>query len=273
MSMLSNLSNYSNLSYCFVDLSLYLKLFDEEKLNMLFNNDVFLHTKKIYLILNNENKNINETGFTLGTELVNLEYFIKNDKRFKLIKLNNEKDNAVYEFILSSVIAMQNYFKDKNINNYKINIISNHKEFCCFNYLNDKNIVFNRYINSKSFVGFEEICFLDKYFMKHYELDINNIVLSRQINKNPLENSYKLIQQYKLLISDLFDGIGKKRAALLLNKYASLEHMIILLNTDSLDEKDKKYINSDKLNFAIEKYNENKPIINDDVQYLFSQLK
>ena len=109
--------------------------------------------------------------------------------------------------------------------------------------------------------------------MKHYELDINNIVLSRQIDKNPLENSYKLIQQYKLLISDLFDGIGKKRAALLLNKYASLEHMFILENTDSLNEKDKKYINSDKLNFAIKEYNENKPIINDDVQYLFSQLK
>ena len=109
--------------------------------------------------------------------------------------------------------------------------------------------------------------------MKHYELDINNIVLSRQIDKNPLENSYKLIQQYKLLISDLFDGIGKKCAALLLNKYASLEHMFILENTDSLNEKDKKYINSDKLNFAIKEYNENKPIINDDVQYLFSQLK
>lgn len=271
--MLSNSSKFSDLSYCFVDLSLYLKLFNEEKLIMLFNNDVFIHSKKIYLILNNENKNVNENDVTLDTELVNLEYFIKNDKRFKLIKLNNEKDSAVYEFILSAVIAMKNYFKDKNINNYKINIISNHKEFCCFNYLNDKNIVFNRYINSKSFVGFEEICFLDKYFMKHYELDINNIVLSRQIDKNPLENSYKLIQQYKLLISDLFDGIGKKRAALLLNKYASLEHMFILANTDSLDEKDKKYINSDKLNFAIKEYNENKPIINDDVQYLFSQLK
>ena len=260
--MLSNSSKFSDLSYCFVDLSLYLKLFNEEKLIMLFNNDVFVNSKKIYLILNNENKNVND--FTLDTELVNLEYFIKNDKRFKLIKFNNEKDSAVYEFILSAVIAMKNYFKDKNINNYKINIISNHKEFCCFNYLNDKNIVFNRYINSKSFVGFEEIC---------YELDINNIVLSRQIDKNPLENSYKLIQQYKLLISDLFDGIGKKRAALLLNKYASLEHMFILENTDSLNEKDKKYINSDKLNFAIKEYNENKPIINDDVQYLFSQLK
>lgn len=49
--------------------------------------------------------------------------------------------------------------------------------------------------------------------------------------------------------------------------------MFILENTDSLNEKDKKYINSDKLNFAIKEYNENKPIINDDVQYLFSQLK
>ena len=49
--------------------------------------------------------------------------------------------------------------------------------------------------------------------------------------------------------------------------------MFILANTDSLDEKDKKYINSDKLNFAIEEYNKNKPIIHDDVQYLFSQLK
>lgn len=289
------------LKYIFVDvssLSYFYNEFDEIKLNSFFEeiNEYNADKNALIYLFFGENEGLNREKLFNG---INLSYdtnkfdkdgLIKNkikkhidDNNLENWKIISFQNYETKDIIASSINSMKN-FVDKNSTKFEleIDVISTKRQYALFKIIFENNenfkLVVNRFVFSKSYVGYVEVENPLLNISTAYNIDLIDSKINKKLNSlnlyekfDEIENIINTIELMTVGINKnkIVNKIGEKTAIKILDEYQSLDCIYNIFDEIKIN----KNLNKENIKIMLDclsimKINHN---INDDI--IFNILK